>query len=410
MDLLESNPICANDLAVADVMANHIHILYEKSAFLEIKRVAQRYMPQLEAMGDTAQLVFAMYFHALGLAGCNEFSACEALSRRALEVAERLGDLKAKTYAMNGILHASVFLAQDSLENMERMGAECIALSRRLGDNSALNYAYWNVALNYAFRGLMREAREWTLKLLDDGRERDDRRALGIAHSILAMIELFIGNYHEAARHSEECLRTAVTPFERRMGAITKASAEIFLGDVQGGFVRLLEAISIASETGWGQMVAFGTLSAGIAHVLAGRIDRGIRLLENAISAYDARGEILYATIYKFSLAEIYLEMLTSRARPPISAIVKNLGMIFRVKFSGVRRTEALLEQASRAPHLHECGSTRARINMDFGLLRKLQKKPDLARQFLEKARAPAEAHGATLLVTKIDAALAELH
>jgi hypothetical protein len=68
-------------------MANHIHILYEKSAFLEIKRVAQRYMPQLEAMGDTAQLVFAMYFHALGLAGCNEFSACEALSRRALEVA-----------------------------------------------------------------------------------------------------------------------------------------------------------------------------------------------------------------------------------------------------------------------------------------------------------------------------------
>jgi hypothetical protein len=27
-------------------------------------------MPQLEAMGDTAQLVFAMYFHALGLPGC----------------------------------------------------------------------------------------------------------------------------------------------------------------------------------------------------------------------------------------------------------------------------------------------------------------------------------------------------
>ena len=35
-----------------------------------------------------------------------------------------------------------------------------LALSRRLGDNSALNYAYWNVALNYVFRGLMREARE----------------------------------------------------------------------------------------------------------------------------------------------------------------------------------------------------------------------------------------------------------
>ena len=133
-------------------------------------------------------------------------------------------------------------------------------------------------------------------------------------------------------------------------------------------------------------------------------------MLESAISAYDARGEIVYATSTKISLAEIYMEMLTSRARPPLSVILRNLGMVFRVKFFGVRRIEALLEQAGRAPHLHECGTIRARINMNIGLLRKLQKKPDLARQFLEKARAPAEHHGATLMVAKIDAALAELH
>jgi predicted ATPase len=105
LDLFASNPGCADDLAVADVMANHLHVLYEKTDFLEIERVAESYMRQLEAIGDTAQLVFAMYFHALGLAGRNEFSAAEALSRKALEVAERIGDLKAKSYAMNGILH-----------------------------------------------------------------------------------------------------------------------------------------------------------------------------------------------------------------------------------------------------------------------------------------------------------------
>ena len=110
LDLRASNPGCPDNLAAADVMANHLNILYEKSAFLEIKRVAERYMPQLEAMGDTAQLVFTLYFHALALSGCNEFTACEALSKKANDVAERVGDLKAKSYAMNGILHASVFL------------------------------------------------------------------------------------------------------------------------------------------------------------------------------------------------------------------------------------------------------------------------------------------------------------
>jgi hypothetical protein len=102
--------------------------------------------------------------------------------------------------------------------------------------------------------------------------------------------------------------------------------------------------------------------------------------------------------------------MLTSRAKPPLSVILRNIGWVLRIKFSGVRRTEALLEQAGRAPHLDEHGTGRARINMYIGLLHKLKKEPDLARQFLEKARAPAEHHGATLLVAKIDAALAELH
>ena len=157
----------------------------------------------------------------------------------------------------------------------------------RLGDSTALNYTYWNIATDCAFRGLMREAREWALKLLNTGRERNDRRALGIAHSIFALVDMLTGNFDEAARHAEECVRTAVTPYDRTMGAILKASAEIFLGDVQGGLGRLLVVMDGASEVGWGQMIAFETVSVGVGNVLAGRIGRGIRILEGAIAAYD---------------------------------------------------------------------------------------------------------------------------
>ena len=40
-------------------------------------------------------------------------------------------------------------------------------------------------------------------------------------------------------------------------------------------------------------MVAFGTISVGIGYVLAGRISKGIQLLESAITTYDARGEVI---------------------------------------------------------------------------------------------------------------------
>ena len=123
------------------------------------------------------------------------------------------------------------------------------------------------------------------------------------------------------------CLRSAVTPLERRMGATTRASALILLGDVHGGFVDLLEAIDLASETG--DMGRWSPSGPFCRHRLCvSRQDsEGIRLLENAITTYDARGEDpdCYLRSIEFSLAEIYLEMLTSRARPPISAILRML-------------------------------------------------------------------------------------
>jgi tetratricopeptide (TPR) repeat protein len=408
--LLQSTPNCVDDLAVADVMANHVHILYEKGDFPGLKQAAESYIPRLEAIGDNAQLVFAMYFHALGLAGRTEFAACETVSKKALEVAERIGDLKAKTYAMNGVLHASAFRACYTLEIMERLGSECLALSSRLGDNAALNYAHWNIALDYAFRGLMREAREWAMRLLDSGRKRDDRRALGIAHSILAMIGLMVGDFQQAAIHSDECVRAAVTPFESRIGSVTKASAEIFLGDVQGGLVRLLEATNVAREAEWDTIVAFATMFIGPGYVLAGRISEGIQWLRKAIAACDRRGDFLYATFTRLTLAQIYVEMLTSRAKPPLAVILKSLGTVLNVRFFGVRRIEVLVEQIGRAAILDERGANRARLNTYIGLLHKLRNKPDLARQYFETARGPAEYHGVISLVLRIDAALSESH
>src|SRR5205807_9181845 len=49
--LLESAPQCANDRAEADVVANLLQVMFNKSDFAEVKRLAERYMPRLEAMG-----------------------------------------------------------------------------------------------------------------------------------------------------------------------------------------------------------------------------------------------------------------------------------------------------------------------------------------------------------------------
>jgi hypothetical protein len=150
-----------------------------------------------------------------------------------------------------------------------------------------------------------------------------------------------------------------------------------------------------------------GALAVGL--VLSGRVREGIKFLESAIAARDADGFRSMAAWNRITLAEIYLEILTARERPPMRIIVKNLRTFLASMLFGARRAEELLEKAAAHEQLHERGALRARINMDLGLLYKLKKQPDRARIFLETARAPAELQGATSLVGKIDAALAEL-
>jgi hypothetical protein len=163
-----------------------------------------------------------------------------------------------------------------------------------------------------------------------------------------------VGDYRQSARHSEECRRVAVTPFELRIGFITKASAEIFLGDVQGGLARLLQATNVAAEAEWDTIVAFATMFIGPGYVLAGRISEGIRLLKSSIATCDKRGDFLYATFTRLSLAQIYVEMLTGRAKPPLAVILRNLVTISSVMLFGARLTAALLEQISDAAIVDE--------------------------------------------------------
>ena len=90
--------------------------------------------------------------------------------------------------------------------------------------------------------------------------------------------------------------------------------------------------------------------------------------------------------------------------------IVRNFWALMGAMMFGANRAEELLKKAAAHKQLHEQGALQARIKMDLGLLFKHKKQPGRARDFLEKARSPAELQGATSLLSKIDAALAELN
>jgi class 3 adenylate cyclase len=409
LGLVDSDPRCASAHAVADTVTFLLQVLYLKSDQREVERVAERYLPTLEAMGDTPQIAYALYFYCVVLTMQCDLRTAEKLAKRGLEIAERLGNPRARAYARTADLYASAILGRYSLEEAERMGTDLIADCKIACDNYILNWAHFAVAFDYMTRGLMNEARKGAWELMADGRERDDRRAIGMAHWLLCWINIVDARYEDANANAEESLRTAIAPIDRNAALAGMAAASILLGHAIDGLAQLEQVTRWTSETDFLYLARTMTGGIATAYVLTGRLKDGVALLKRAIVASDEDGDWSNACWIRIILAEIYIEILTTRQKVALGVLLKNFGSILRGKLFGARLARALLKEADQDPQLHDHGTIRARIDMDLGLLHKITKQRGLARQYLEKARGPAERQGAVLMVGKIDAALAEL-
>jgi tetratricopeptide (TPR) repeat protein len=408
--LTETERTVADQESIANAIVGLLEASFMKCDMPETRRAAKYYLPRLEAMGDSPQLAFALYFLGSSVQNDYDFKAADRIAKQALEVAERTGDICATAYARMLFFNCSTVLGRFPLEQSERIGLRVLSESEQAGDNYVLNWAYFCIAWDYGLRGLMKEAQSWALKLMEAGQERGDGRALGFAHLTMAWLAILDGRYSEALGNAETCLEVAVTQFDRVYGAGAKAIAAIFIGQSDEGLRQLLELRRSAIESGLHYAASGMHGPAGVGLVITGRMAEGIRLIKRAIDDADATGDCGVGFWNRIFLAEIYLELLASRQMPPLRIVLKNLGTIVGAKLFGKGRARALLEQANRFERLHERGVIRARINMDLGLLHKIKGQRALARQFLEKGRGPAEQQGATFIVNKIDTALADLH
>ena len=407
--LVEAQQTNADRDSIANAVVGLLEATYLKCDMLETRRAAEHYLPWLEAMGHSPQLVFALYFLGSALQINYDFKAGFLRSKQALEVAERIGDIRAIAYARMLYFSCSTILGLFPLEELEEIGLRVLAESHQAADNYVLNWAYFCIAWDYGVRGLMKEAQAWALKLMEAGERRGDRRALGFAHLTMAWLANVDARYGDALRYAERCLEVAVTPFDRVYAAAAKATATILTEKSRDSLSELLELRRATMESGLHHGASGMHAAAGVGLVIDGRIAEGIQLIERSIETADAVGDCGIGFWNRIFLAEIYIELLSSRQRPPLRIVLKNLGAIVGAKLFGLGRARRLLDRASRFQQLHERGVIRARINMNLGLIYKMKGRRALARELLEKSRGPAHEQGATFIVNKIDAALAEL-
>ncbi len=230
-----------------------------------------------------------------------------------------------------------------------------------------------------------------------------------MAYWTLSWVDLTAERLDDAIVNAVECLKTAVTPFDRAAGELAHATAELLSQPADGALPRLEQRRDWAIENGWIYSASGLDIVIGLMLAASGKLKKGVRRLEQAIAEGDSSGDVYVATWNRIALAEVYLSVLVPTGKAPLGFILKNFGAIVSARLFGARRASALLDQATANKQLDERGIISARIGMDRALLLAHTRQFGLARQHLLAARASAETQDVKPMVMRIDAALAAL-
>jgi hypothetical protein len=163
------------------------------------------------------------------------------------------------------------------------------------------------------YRGLYVEARETAIRLIASGHDRNDPRAIGFANVILGWINIFCDVPEAATANADECLRVAVTPFDRLNGAMVNAVASIVHGRSREGLAEMDRLIPEFERLGFVYSIQHGARGAALA--MCGQISEGINVLKQQIARLDTAGDRRLAAWTRLTLAEIYIQILTRKRK-----------------------------------------------------------------------------------------------
>jgi len=226
---------------------------------------------------------------------------------------------------------------------------------------------------------------------------------------LLTWIALTSDAYAEAVEYSEQAQVVAVTPQDRNTALDAKGCALVLLRQTDLGS-KLLEEVRqrCVFDGDLYRLVGYDG-AIGVCKVLQGNIREGIRFLEGAVSKREDEGYQATADWYRLFLCEIYLEIIGGKEKPPILTLLKNMPVLIELMITASSRVRAMVTQVLKNPQFDPEGYHIGHAQMILGLLFKIKKNRALALQHLTEAKRILSPFGRTPMLTRLDAALAEL-
>lgn len=406
--LYRRDPACAGAEQFAALLADYALCLNISLRVKTMIALATEVGPILGRFGDSRHHVIFLHHYVSCLVCSGRYLDAHGIQQELSAMAVRLGDPDSMAYALVSELSVSCYCAPLPIEVFESKRREAEAALASVDDAYLQNFYLAILGWNEVSRGRVTKAHEAADRLMSAGVSMSDPRSLGYGTAMKALIAMVSDDHETALEMSEQALDVSRAEFERAIAAAARSAALVPLRK-PGAIEEVKRYVAMCAENGWTLFLSGPDMMLGVALAMDGRIGDGLRHIEKVIARREAEGYQTAADWYRLFLCEIYLEILSGKGGASPGVLLRNIRSLTGVFVFGEKRIVALVEQVRSNPQFDPDGHYIARSELILGLLYKTRKKKALAIRYLTEARRIVEPSGPSPMLTRIEAAMAEL-
>ena len=221
---------------------------------------------------------------------------------------------------------------------------------------------------------------------LEKGRAKSDPRLIIEAILFEGMMFFTAGDYTNCIKKMEETIRRAKDPITFYNGKFLRGMCYLSLGRLKEAEDALNEALDLTRHIqSWvrkPQMEMFLTA----VHAGRGNLSGGIKNLHRLQTYFSENGQKWSAATAEYILGNIYFQLIHNEAPTDLKMIIKNIGFLIKtLPFAAKKSEQHYLAAIQSAKEINAKGIL-GQSCLGLGLLYKIKKRNDEARQYISNA------------------------
>jgi class 3 adenylate cyclase/tetratricopeptide (TPR) repeat protein len=242
------------------------------------------------------------------------------------------------------------------------------------------------LAQTYIYKGNSRKALEIGQVLLEYGQKHSNLRSIFMGYSYIGYSHFISGDLKQAIEYSQKAVQVSVDPLYSTTGKLLLGFSHAFCGNFQEIEDLTRQIHRFCQDAGCRAWGAMAEILLGITCIANGQMSKGLEMVMAVRDSYQKNKRMGQLALPEYLLGKIYLQIVEGDNLPSFSGLARNIVFLVKNVPSADKKAEGHLKRAIEISKDIGMLNYMARAYFDLGLLHKVKKRNDQARECISNA------------------------